>query len=83
MRTILFAIAIAVLSAPVAESEPFGGQKSGHAVSSGKLLPVKGEHAGNPCAVYGSGFTKVDGTDTCVNIGGAVSIGDASSVRSR
>jgi hypothetical protein len=44
---------------------------------------VKGEHAGNPCAVYGSGFTKVDGTDTCVNIGGAVSIGVGGSVRSR
>jgi hypothetical protein len=83
MRTILLALAVAVLSAPVAESEPSGGQKSNHALSSGKLLPVKGEHAGNPCAVYGSGFTKVDGTDTCVNIGGAVSIGVGGSVRSR
>jgi hypothetical protein len=38
MRTILLALAVAVLSAPVAESEPSGGQKSNHALSSGKLL---------------------------------------------
>ncbi|HTE96165.1 MAG TPA: porin [Bradyrhizobium sp.] len=36
---------------------------------------MKGAAAGNSCAAFGPGFVKVDGTETCVKIGGAVSIG--------
>jgi Porin subfamily len=76
MRTILLVIVVATLSAPVAAiAELSGRQKSGQAVSSGKLLPMKGARAGNSCAAYGPGFAKVDGTDTCVKIGGFVSVG--------
>ena len=39
-----------------------------------KLLPVKGAHGGNDCAAYGPGFAKLAGTDTCVKVGGAVSV---------
>jgi hypothetical protein len=39
-----------------------------------KLLPVKGASAGNSCAAYGPGFRMVEGTDTCVKVGGAVSV---------
>jgi len=28
----------------------------------------------NPCAAYGAGFVKVEGTRTCVKIGGTVSV---------
>jgi hypothetical protein len=35
---------------------------------------VKGASSGNSCAAYGPGFTKVEGTDTCVKLGGAVSV---------
>jgi hypothetical protein len=84
MRTILFAIVVAVLLAPVvAAAEPFGRQQCGQAASSGKQLPVKGARAGNSCAAYGPGFAKVDGTDTCVKIGGAVSVGVGGKVGSR
>jgi Porin subfamily len=76
MRTILLAIVVASLAAPVAAAEPADRLPSGRAVvSSGKLLPLKGGRAGNSCAAYGPGFAKVDGTDTCVKIGGTVSIG--------
>ncbi len=64
-----------MLSAPIAAAEPSGRQKPGQAASSDKVLPLKGARAGNSCAAYGQGFMKVDGTDTCVKIGGAVSIG--------
>jgi hypothetical protein len=59
----------------MALAEQSSHQKSDKPATSGKLLPVKGAGAGNSCAAYGPGFVKVDGTDTCVKIGGAVSIG--------
>jgi hypothetical protein len=75
MRNILLAIVVAVLPTSMALAEQSSHQKSDKPATSGKLLPVKGAGAGNSCAVYGPGFVKVDGTDTCVKIGGAVSIG--------
>jgi hypothetical protein len=40
-----------------------------------RTLPMKGASSATPCAAYGPGFVKVEGTDTCMQIGGAVSIG--------
>jgi len=37
-------------------------------------LPLKGTGATNSCAAYGAGFAKAAGSDTCVKVGGAVSI---------
>jgi Porin subfamily len=83
MRTILLAIVVGVLSVPVNAAEPSGRQKPGPTVSSGKLLPMKGKRAGNACAEYGPGFARLDGTDTCVKIGGTVSFGVGGNVGSR
>lgn len=83
MRTILLVIVAAMLSAPGEAAESSLRQKTGPAVSSGKLLPLKGGRARNVCAEYGPGFTKIDGTDTCVKIGGTVSIGVGGNVGSR
>jgi hypothetical protein len=41
-------------------------------MSAGRQVPLK--RAGNPCTAYGAGFVRVDGTQTCVKIGGAVSV---------
>ena len=46
-----------------------------------KTLPVKEPKYDGSCAAYGAGFMKVAGTDTCVKVGGSVSIG--TSVRGR
>ncbi len=81
MRNILLAIAVAML--PAAAAEPAGSQKPGKALASDRLLPLKGASAGNSCAAYGRGFVKVDGTDTCVKIGGVVGIGVGNSSGSR
>jgi hypothetical protein len=81
MRNILLAIAVAML--PAAAAEPSSSQKPNKPLASGTLLPLKGAGAGNSCAAYGPGFVKVDGTDTCVKIGGVVGIGAGSSSGSR
>jgi hypothetical protein len=76
MRNTLLAILVAVLlPASIALAEPSSRQKSDKPAASGRLLPLKASGAGNPCAAYGPGFVRVDGTETCVKIGGAVSIG--------
>jgi len=81
MRNILLAIAVTML--PAAAAEPPSSQKPDKPVVSGRLLPLKGASAGNSCAAYGPGFVKLDGTDTCVKIGGAIGIGVGSSSGSR
>jgi hypothetical protein len=47
-------------------------------VVSGRLLPLKGAAGSNSCAAYGPRFVRVNGTDTCMQIGGAVGIGAGS-----
>jgi hypothetical protein len=83
MRTILLATLVAMLPLASIATAQTGGQKPDKPSSSDKLLPLKGSHASDACAAYGPGFTKVDGSDTCVKVGGAVSIGVSSSSGAR
>ena len=75
MRNILLAIPMAALAAASALAEPSGSRKPDYEINPGKPLPVKPAAGGNACAAYGAGFVKLAGSDTCVKIGGAVSIG--------
>lgn len=84
MRIFLLAIVAATLPAltaltALAEQPAF--PKSDNTAKPGKLLPVKGATSGNSCAAFGAGFVKVEGTDTCVKVGGAVSIGASAGAR--
>jgi Porin subfamily len=79
MRNILLVIVVAMLPASVAPAEPSSSQKSEKAVAPARRPPLKGATGSNSCAAFGPGFVKVDGTDTCVKIGGAISIGAGSS----
>lgn len=63
------------LSARTALAESSVPRKSERAAASDKLLPLKGASSANSCAAYGAGFVKVEGSDTCVKIGGVISIG--------
>ena len=74
MRNTLLAIAVAVLPASIAPAEPSSNHKPDKATP-GRLLPLKGAAGSNSCAAYGPGFVKLNGTETCMQIGGAVSIG--------
>ena len=75
MRNTFLVIVVAVLPASIALAEPFSSQKPNKPVVSGRLLPLKGAGRSNSCAAYGPGFVKLNGTETCMQIGGAVSIG--------
>jgi hypothetical protein len=76
MRNTQLAIVVAVLlPAPIALAESSSRQKSDKPAASSRLLPLKAAGARNSCAAYGAGFVRVDGAETCVKIGGAVSIG--------
>jgi hypothetical protein len=74
MRKILIALVIAGLGAVPALAEPSGARQRDQPAAAGMPTP-KRAGPGNPCSVYGPGFVKVEGSETCVKIGGAVSIG--------
>ena len=75
MRNILVAIFVALLPVSMAAAEPFHAPKD-KAAPPDRLAPAK--RTVNSCAAYGAGFVKVDGSDTCVKIGGAVSVSGGS-----
>jgi Porin subfamily len=73
MRNVLPLIISALLFAcPVRAEQPTGG-KLIIPSTPGKQLPLKGASASS-CAAYGAGFIKVEGTDSCVKIGGAIRV---------
>ena len=74
MRDILLAIVIAVLPLSSAQAEQPSPLRLDKPASSDRLLPLKGAATPNACAAFGPGFVKVDGTGTCVKVGGAASI---------
>jgi hypothetical protein len=75
MRKFLLVIVAATLPAVTALAEQPAFPKSRHAAKPEKLLPVKGATSAHSCAAFGAGFVKVDGSDTCMKIGGYVSTG--------
>ena len=74
MRNALLVIVLVALL-PVSSAAAAQTQKSDKPNPTGRQHQLKSARAGNPCAVYGAGFVKVEGTGTCVKIGGAASIG--------
>ena len=83
MRKSLLVIIAVVLPASAAFAEQPRVPKSEQAGTSGKVLPLKGARSANSCAEYGAGFVKIEGTNTCMKIGGAVSVGAGVSRGSR
>jgi hypothetical protein len=75
MRKSILVIAVAMLPASSALAEPPDSQKTGRTATSGKQLPLKRATSANSCAVFGAGFVMVEGTGTCVKIGGVISTG--------
>jgi len=75
MRKIFLAVVVAVLPTwAVAQQSSQPPKKS---PKSRTLHPV----GGNPCAKYGAGFAKIEGSDTCVKLGGNVSVEAGGSAR--
>jgi Porin subfamily len=82
MRTILFVLSATLLLLSSAAAEQTRPLKFDQPADS-KTLPVKQPRSDNSCAAYGAGFVKVDGTNTCVKIGGSISIGAGANVGRR
>ena len=80
MRTLFLAMIVAVLSGSAVLADPANRTKPDYSTPLDRLPPAKST-AGNPCAAFGPGFVKVQGTDTCIKVGGSVDVGGA--VRSR
>ena len=83
MRKSLLVVFAMALASIAARAEQPRLQKVDKATTSGKLLPLKRSNSANACAEYGAGFVKIEGTNTCMKIGGAVSIGAGASSGSR
>ncbi len=72
MRTFFLAMIVAVLANSAALADPLSRPKPDYRKPPGRLPPARSATA-NPCAPFGPGFVKVEGSDTCVKIGGAIS----------
>jgi hypothetical protein len=84
MRKSLLAITALMLTGVAAlAAEQTARRNSDKVAPAAKLLPLKRATSANSCAAFGADFFKIEGTDTCVKIGGAVSIGAGTSSGSR
>lgn len=94
MRAFLFLLILAALSVPAtAEPEPLRNSAqrkvARDAMTRDAIRPSQDQKpavkaaaaSSNACAAYGPGFVAVEGSATCVKIGGAISVGVGGSVR--
>jgi hypothetical protein len=72
MRNI-FLIIVLVLSASSAPAQQSSDRKPDKPVAAVPLRPARA--AVNPCAEYGAGFVRIEGSSTCTKIGGSISVG--------
>jgi hypothetical protein len=74
MRTIVPVIVLAVLSASAASAQQSRDSKPNKPA---KSLPLRrpAKAAANSCAEYGAGFARIEGTSTCIKIGGSIGVG--------
>jgi len=73
MRSFLIIVATLCISPALAESaRPL---KLDTPAAIDKPAPLKGKASSSACAAYGPGFVKIEGTDTCVQVGGSISVG--------
>jgi hypothetical protein len=82
MRKIVLTIVVAGLPA-LALAEQSLPRTPGKAASPVKQLKARGMARSNPCTEYGAGFVKLEGSDSCMKIGGYVSSGASAYVGAR
>jgi hypothetical protein len=77
MRNILLVFVMAACSLSMAAADPLAPRKPASTAIPDKPLPVR--RGVDACAAYGPDFVKVKGSDTCLKVGGDMSV----SVRGR
>ena len=73
-------IAIVALFPTLAFAQQGTPKKTDTPPTTDKTLPLKGTARSNSCAEFGPGFVRVEGTGSCVKVGGGISV-DAGSRR--
>ncbi|WP_198030107.1 porin [Bradyrhizobium sp. Tv2a-2] len=73
---------VAVLSGSAVLADPVKRPKPDHATPLDRLPPAKSA-ADNRCAAFGPGFVKIEGTDSCMKVGGSVTVDIGGTVRPR
>ncbi len=77
MKKIILALVVTVLLPTWAAVAQQSSKPPKNSAKSGTLHPVRG----NPCMKYGVGFVRIEGSGTCVKIGGSVSVEAGGSAR--
>jgi hypothetical protein len=72
MRNI-FLIVVLLLSASSASAQQSRDRKPDMPAAS--IPPRPARAAVNPCAEYGAGFVRIEGSSTCMKIGGSLDVG--------
>jgi hypothetical protein len=75
-RLFLFALLVAALAWPAA-AEPLQPQKPAQTAAK----PPPRSPQANPCAAFGPGFVRMEGSDTCIKLGGGIGFGVGGSGR--
>lgn len=79
MLKVVLATAIVLSSFPAVaqQARPSKPEPSqpGKTTPPGKSLPLKRPASAGACAEYGAGFVMIEGTSTCMKLGGSLGIG--------
>jgi hypothetical protein len=75
MKKSVLVIAAALLTVSPVAAQSSGTTRLPASATPSRQLPVKGAASATSCAAYGPGFVKVEGTDSCVKVGGTLSVG--------
>ncbi|WP_375413681.1 hypothetical protein [uncultured Bradyrhizobium sp.] len=73
MRNTFLVIVLAMSSASSAWAQQSGDRRPHKPAVT--LPPRPAKPAANPCAEYGAGFVRIEGSSTCMKIGGSLSVG--------
>jgi hypothetical protein len=80
MRSAL-AILATLLAISFAAAQTAVQPPADRATQAAKTLPLKRTTGASACAAYGVGFVKVEGTGSCVKVGGSIDVGAGVSSR--
>ena len=83
MRTFFLALLVVAVLSPSAVLAASASHPRPDSTTPRDPPPPAQRAAGNPCAAYGPGFVKVEGTDTCIRIGGSLSVDIGGAARPR
>jgi hypothetical protein len=75
MQNFSIVMAVALMLPSLASAASTRPLKLDTPTSAARPVPLKGKASSSACAAYGPGFVKIDGTETCVQIGGSISVG--------